>query len=158
VGALVTVRSWALWWLVLFGLWTVMEGTNEAMELAAGAGAAAVAATLAELARRQGLLAFVPEPRWLATVARIPHRLFYEFALVTWALVLELRGRPSRGRWIGGPFPAGAKDARSAGNRATALVIENVTPNTMAVDIDSDENVALKHDLIPGRGTTALPS
>ena len=158
VRALVTVRSWALWWLVLFGLWVVMEGNIEAMELAAGAGAAALAATLAEAARRQGLLAFAPEPWWLAKVGRLPHRLLYEFALVTWALVLKLRARPSRGRWIGAPFPAGGKDARSTGKRAAALVIENVTPNTMAVDIEAGENVALKHDLIPGRGTTALPS
>jgi len=153
-----TLRFWTLWWLVLLGLWVVMEGTNEAMELAAGAGAAALAATLAEVARRQGLLAFAPEPRWLGRAVRLPHRLVYEFAAVSWALVLELRGRPSRGRWLASPFPAGGNDARSTGNRAAALVIENVTPNTMAVDIDADGDEALKHDLIPGRGTTALPS
>ena len=27
----VAVRSWSLWWLALFGLLIVMEGTNEAM-------------------------------------------------------------------------------------------------------------------------------
>jgi hypothetical protein len=158
VDALVTVRSWALWWLVLFGLWVMMEGTNEAMELAAGGGAAALAATLAEVARRQGLLAFAPEPRWLAKVVRLPQCLLYEFAVVTWAFAPKVAGRPSRGRWLAAPFPAGGKDARSAGNRAAAVVIENVTPNTMAVDIDTDANVALKHDLVPGHGTTALPS
>jgi len=151
-------RSWALWWLVLFGLWVVVEGTNEAMELAAGAGAAALAATLAEALRRQGLLAFAPELRWLLRSWRVPHRLLYEFALVTWALVPRLTSRPSRGRWTASPFCVGGADARSAGNRAAALVLENVTPNTMAAEVDREHDAALKHDLLPGHGNTVLPS
>ena len=158
MGALDTVRSWVLWWLVLFGLWIVIEGTNEAMELAAGAGAAALAATLAEVARRQGLLAFAPEPHWLVRAWRLPHRLLYEFALVTWALVPRFAGRPSRGRWAASPFPAGAADARSAGTRAAALVLEDATPNTMVAEIDREHDAALKHDLLPGHGNTVLPT
>jgi hypothetical protein len=158
VGALHVVRSWVSWWLVLFGLWIVLQGDLEAMELWAGAGAAAVAATLAEAARRQGLLAFAPQLRWLAPTWRLPHRLLYEFALVTWALAPRIAGRPSRGRWAASPFPAGGTDARSAGNRAAALVVENVTPNVMAAEIDRDDDAALKHDLLPGHGSTALPS
>jgi hypothetical protein len=128
------------------------------MELAAGAGAAAVAATLAEAARRQGLLAFAPQLRWLVRAWRLPHRLLYEFVVVVWALVPRLAGRPSRGRWSGSPFPAGGVDARSAGNRAAALVLENVTPNVMAAEIDREHEAALKHELVPGHGNTVLPS
>jgi hypothetical protein len=158
VDTLHAVRSWVLWWLALFGLWVVIEGTNEAMELAAGAGAAALAATLAEALRRQGLLAFAPGPRWLVRTWRLPHRLLYEFSLVTWALVPRIAGRPSRGRWSASPFPAGDSDPRSAGDRAAALVLENVTPNTMAAEIDREHRAALKHDLLPGHGNTVLPS
>jgi hypothetical protein len=158
VGALDLVRSWVLWWLTLFGLWVVLQGDLEAMELWAGAGAAALAATLAEAARRQGLLAFTPELRWLVRAWRLPHRLLYEFALVTWALVPRLAGRPSRGRWSASPFQAGGADGRSAGNRAAALVLENVTPNVMAAEIDREHGAALKHDLLPGHGSTVLPS
>jgi hypothetical protein len=157
VAALHVARSWVLWWLVLFGLWVVLQGALEAMELAAGAGAAAVAATLAEAARRQGLLGFAPQLRWLARAWRLPHRLLYEFAVVTWALGLRLAGRRSRGRWAASPFPAGGTDARAAGNRAAALVLENVTPNVMTAEIDRDDDAALKHDLLPGHGSTALP-
>jgi hypothetical protein len=157
VDAVRAVRSWALWWLVLFGLWVVIEGTNEAMELAAGAAAAAVAATLAEALRRQGLLAFAPGPRWIVRAWRLPHRLLYEFALVTWALVPRLTGRPSRGRWVASPFTAGGADARSAGNRAAAQVLEDVTPNSMVAEIDREHSAALKHDLLPGHGNTVLP-
>lgn len=152
------VRSWLLWWLALFGLWIVMEGTNEAMELAAGAGAAAVAATLTEALRRQGLLAFAPGPHLLLRAWRLPHRLLYEFALVTWAVVPRLKGRPSRGRWSASPFPEVEADSHSAGDRAAALVLENVTPNTMAAEVDREHRAALKHDLLPGHGNTVLPS
>jgi hypothetical protein len=36
-------------------------------------------------------------------------------------------------------------------------MLENVAPNTMAVQSE-DGKEALKHALVPGRGTAALPS
>jgi hypothetical protein len=152
------LRSWTLWWLVLFGLWVVIQGTNEAMELAAGAGAAALAATFAEFARRQGLLAFSPEPAWVLKAVRLLWRLPYEFGVVTVALVLDvLRVRRVRSEWAAGRLPGGRYASMAAGNRAAALVAENAAPNTMAIDAEGGAE-ALKHDLVPGRGTAALPS
>src|SRR5919201_1815557 len=125
------VRSWTLWWLVLFGLWNVMQGAAEAMEIAAGAGAAALGATFAELARRQGLLAFAPEPSWLAKAFRLFWRIPYEAAIVTAALARDLlRVRKVRSEWSVAPLPGGRSRTVAAGNRATVLAIENVAPNT----------------------------
>src|SRR5438046_8517426 len=99
-----TFRSWTLWWLVLFGLWNLMQGAWEAMEIAAGAGAAALGATFAEVARRQGLLAFAPQPRWLARSLRLLWRVPYELGIVTRALVLDLLCvRRVRSRWAVAP-------------------------------------------------------
>lgn len=152
------LRSWTLWWLVLFALWIVLQGAWEAMELAAGAGAAVLGATFAEVARRQGLLAFAPEPRWLAKSLRLLWRLPYELGIVTRALVLDLlRIRRVRSEWAWAPLPEGRRAPVAAGNRAAALVVENVAPNTMAIQA-ADRREALKHDLVPGRGTAALPS
>lgn len=154
-----TLVSWTLWWLALFGLWVVMQGTVEAMDLVAGAAAAAVAASLAELIRRQGRLRHAPEPLWLAKGARLVWRLPYEFALVTEALVLDLlRVKQVRSAWLAVPFRSEGPPARAAGNRAAALVLENVSPNTIAVDADAERRVALKHDLVQGRGSSVLPS
>lgn len=151
------LRSWALWWLVLFGLWNVIQGAAEAMEMAAGAGAAALGATFAEAARRQGLLAFAPEPRWLVRSARLLWRLPYEFAIVTVALVRDLlRIRRVRGEWAVSPLPAGRVAAIRAGNRASTLALENVAPNTMAIEAEGGDE-ALRHDLVSGRGTAVLP-
>ena len=148
------LRSWVLWWLVLFGLWNVLQGAWEAMEIAAGAGAAALGATFAEVARRQGLLAFAPDARWLAKVYRPFWRVPYEFAIVARALI-----RPARVRseWKVAALPGGRVAAQRAGNRATALVLENASPNSMAIEAESDDE-ALEHDLVPGHGTAVLPS
>jgi hypothetical protein len=152
------LRSWVLWWLVLFGAWSVMQGAWEEMEIAAGAGAAALGATFAEIARRQELLAFAPDLRWPLKVVRMFWRLPYEFALVTVALVgYLLRVRAVRSEWAVSPLPRGEPSPVAAGNRAAALVVENIAPNTMALQSE-DGTEALKHDLVPGHGTSALPS
>jgi hypothetical protein len=151
------LRSWTLWWLVLFGLWNVLQGAAEKMEMAAGAGAAALAATFAELARRQGLLAFAPDAGWLAKVYRPFWRVPYEFAVVTVTLGRRLLGGRVRSEWSVAPLPRGRDAAARAGNKAAVLTVENVSPNTMAIEAE-DGDEALKHDLAPGHGTAALPS
>jgi hypothetical protein len=152
------VRSWALWWLVLFGLWNVMQGAAEEMEIAAGAGAAALGATFAEFARRQGLLAFAPGAGWSARIVRVFWRVPYEFEIVGAALVRDLlRIRRVRSEWTVAPLPTNRNATVRAGDRATVLALENVAPNTMAIEAERGDE-ALKHDLVPGRGTTALPS
>jgi hypothetical protein len=151
------LRSWALWWLALFWLWMLMQGAWEAMEIAAGAGAAALGATLAEAARRQGLLAFAPETRWLGRGLRLLWRLPYEFGIVTDALVRDVLGiRRVRSRWAVNPLPTARRIAVAEGDRAAALAAENVAPNTMAIEA-ADGGEALKHDLVPGRGNAVLP-
>ena len=158
MGALGTVRSWALWWLVLFGLWVVMQGTVEAMELAAGAGAAALAATLLELARRQRLLRFAPNAAAIASAARIPWQMVRELWILASALVRDLTGiRRVRSAWVAVPFEAGGDDPVSAGNRAVRPLIDNVTPLTVVADVDCDRDVALKHDLVPSRASKTVP-
>jgi multisubunit Na+/H+ antiporter MnhE subunit len=151
------VRSWTLWWLALFGLYVVMQGTNEQMELAAGAGAAALGASLLELVRRQGLLRFAPGARALAQAGRVPFQVIREFSVITVALVLDLTGRRRiRSGWVAVPFEAGGDDPVSAGNRALAPLLNNVSPNTVVVDIDCDRNLALKHDLVPARAAKTV--
>jgi hypothetical protein len=158
VDALVTVRSWTLWWLVLFGLWVVMEGTNEGMELAAGAGAAALGAALLELVRRQGLLRFAPGVAAITPVARLPAQILREFWILTVSLALDLaRVRRVRSAWVAVPFEAGGRDPVAAGNRALRPLIDNVSPLTIVADVDCERDVALKHDLVPSRASKTVP-
>jgi len=113
------LRSWTLWWLALLGLYIVMEGTNEQMELAAGAGAAALGATLLELLRRRGLLRLAPGVAALASVARLPAQILREFWILTVSLGLDLAGiRRIRSAWVAVPFEAGGGAPVAAGNPA----------------------------------------
>ena len=152
------LRSFAFWWLVLFALWNVLEGAWEAMEIGAGAGAAALGAALAELARRQGLLRFAPDVPAIRAAAGVPWQVVRDFAFVTAALVLELlRVRRVRGAWVAVPFQTGGDDPVSAGNRAARVIEDNVSPNTIVADVDPERNVALKHDLVPKWASKSMP-
>ena len=153
-----TIRSLALWWLVLFGLWNVLEGAWEEMEIGAGAGAAVLGAVLAELARRQGLLRFAPDLPAVGAALRVPWQVVRDFAFVTAALILELlRVRRVRGAWIAVPFATGGDDPVSAGTRAARVIEDNVSPNTIVADIDPEREVALKHDLVPKWASRSVP-
>jgi hypothetical protein len=153
------VRSWVLWWLVLFGVWNLMQGAWEEMEIAAGAGAAALGATFAEVARRQGLLSFAPPAETLAKGLGAPWRLIYEYGVLTWVVLARvLRVHDVRSVWLAVPYDGGAADPVSRGRRAAAVLIENISPNTIGVDVDCDGDVALRHDLDPRFGSSGFPS
>jgi hypothetical protein len=144
--------------LALFGLWIVMQGSTDVMEVAAGAGAAALGATLLELVRRQGQLRFAPDAAGIATAGRIPWQIVREFWILTSALALDLTGvRRISSAWVAVPFEGGGDDPRSAGNRALRPLIDNVTPLTVVADVDPDRDVALKHDLVPSRASKTVP-
>jgi hypothetical protein len=152
------LRSWTLWWLALLGLYVVMEGTNEQMELAAGAGVAALGATLLELLRRRGLLRLAPDAAAISSVARLPAQILREFWILMSSLALDLaRIRRIRSAWVAVPFEAGGEDPVSAGNRALRPLMDNVTPLTIVADVDCDRDVALKHDLVPSRASKTVP-
>lgn len=147
-----------LWWLALFGWWVVLVGTNAGLELVAGACAALLGALLALGARRQGLLRYRFEGRWLAKALKIPWKVVQEIAVVFWALALNLAGlRRLSSRYRAFDFPAGGDDPTSRGRRAVATELDALSPNTLPVDIDPDTGLALRHELDPRRTSNDLP-
>jgi hypothetical protein len=153
-----TVRFVVLWLCALFAWWVVLVGTNAGLELIA-AGCAGVLATLLALAlRHQRQLAYRFEPRWLLKTPKAPVRVLPELAIVFWALFLHLaRIKPVRSVYRAVPFPAGRADAVSAGRRALASLTDVFSPNTVPIDVDCEDGVALRHDLDPGRASKSLP-
>jgi Na+/H+ ion antiporter subunit len=146
------VRSIALWWLSLFGLWLLFVGTREQYELIAGACAAAAGAVFAEVLRSQRLLRFRFEPRWAAKAAAVPWRVVRDFGILVRALFLHVaRVRPIRSSYVAVPFPGGGSDPASAGRRALATLLGTVSPNGIVIDIDPERDVALRHDLVPSK-------
>jgi len=147
-----------LWWIALFGWWIVLVGTNAGLELVAGACAAVLAALLAAGLRRQRLLRFRFEPRWLAKTLKVPWTVIRELGVVFWALALHLIGvRRIRSAYRTLPFPTGGADAISAGRRAVATEADALSPNGIPMDMDCERGVALRHELDPRHASDALP-
>ena len=58
--------TWLVWWVLLMSLWVMLDDSLATDELLAGAGAAAIAALVAELATYQAATRFRMRIRWLA--------------------------------------------------------------------------------------------
>ena len=153
-----TARFVVLWWLALGGWWVLLVGTNAGVELVAGACAATIGTAFALAIRRQRLLRFRFEPRWLAKTSKVPWKVIEELGVVLWALVLQLaRRRPIRSAYRAFPFPAGREDAVSAGRRAIATLADSMSPNTVPLDIDLERGLVLRHELDPRHASNELP-
>jgi hypothetical protein len=153
-----TARFAVLWWLALGGWWVLLVGTNSGLELIAAACAALLGTGLALGARRQRLLRFRFEPRWLVKALKEPYVIIRELGVVLWALVLHLaRVRPVAGAYRAIPFPAGREDAVSAGRRAMATLADTLSPNTLPLDVDIERGVALRHELDTRRASNDMP-
>jgi hypothetical protein len=153
-----TLRFVALWWVGLGGWWLLVVGTNAGLEEIAGACAAALGALFALAMRRQRLLVFRFEGRWLARTLKVPWNVVREVGVVLCALALHLaRVRPIASAYRAIPFPAGRADAVSAGRRAVAALADAVSPNAYSVDMDCERGVALRHELDPRHSSNEVP-
>ena len=85
--------AWLSWFALLFGLWLLLVGTVQEVELVAGLCAAAVGASVADVVRSLGLLRFGVEWRWLRLGWRPLVRVVPDFVLVLAALVRRPQGR-----------------------------------------------------------------
>ena len=146
------VVAWAAWWIALFWLWLLLVGQWNREQLVAAAIAAAIAASLAELARsRTAFGAAVPLPV-LAAVPRALAMVVADFVILAWALVASVvRRRIVRGEFVSRELERGSWVARGAGPRAWTVLVASYSPNAYVVDVDPDTRHVLLHDLIPHR-------
>jgi hypothetical protein len=148
-----TAAAWLLWWIALFWLWMLLVGDWNQIEWIGGACVAAVGATIGELARRLSGVSLVPA--W-GVIRALPSAwlvVFADFGIVMWALVLSLvRREVVRGSYVTRPFAAGDRtDPHGIAYRAWTVLVAGYSPNAYVVDIDTEENTVLLHDLIPWR-------
>jgi hypothetical protein len=66
------VGAWLAWWVVLMSFWVMLDDSLATDELLAGAGAAAIAALIAELASYQAAVRFRMRFEWLVPALRLP--------------------------------------------------------------------------------------
>jgi hypothetical protein len=129
-------------WIALFWLWLLMAGDWNRIEVVAAACAAAVAATLGEIARvRAGVDPHIPL-RWVGKAWTVPGQIVVDFGIVLLALA-----RRRRGVLREHPFPT----EEGPGVRAWAAYAANFSPNAFVVDIGDGRT--LVHDLVPNRSS-----
>jgi multisubunit Na+/H+ antiporter MnhE subunit len=145
---------WMAWWLALLGLWLLLVSVNTA-EFVAGLGAAAAAATAAEVVRTQGLVRFDPDPRWVLRIWRVPRSILRDCWVLTRALAQHLRGKPVNSGFRAIPFRSGGDDARASARRALVVPAISVSPNTYVIGIDEEADLMLVHQLVAAPKNTA---
>jgi multisubunit Na+/H+ antiporter MnhE subunit len=146
------VRAWLIWWALLMALWIIVDDSVDTDELLAGAGAAVLAALLAELAGH-GAAALGMPAGWLLPVVRLPADVARDTWTVFGALARTLVRRQAPDsvfRQL--PVAYGAETPTGRLRRALLIGVRSLAPNTFALGIDADRNVMVVHQLDPDRG------
>ena len=144
------IAFWLSWWAVAYALWVLAVFKTQPAELIAGAVAAALAATGAELVRSRGYAPFAPDLAWSRGLLRVPK----EVVLDTWRMAMLLVRHFVRGERIEGSFrvvrfrTGRDEDPRAQAVRAVAAWLGCVSPNTYVLGVDENHEVALLHQLI----------
>jgi multisubunit Na+/H+ antiporter MnhE subunit len=132
----------------MLGLWLLLTGTVSPAEVLAGAGAAALASSVAELAQYQAGAHLRVRLRWLAAATRLPARLISETASAFAALWVQVvRGRRPASVFRTVPERWGGDDPAGSTRRALVVVGMSATPNRIVLGLDEERGVAVVHQL-----------
>jgi len=146
------VIGWLCFWAAAFWLWLLLVGEWNEIELLAAVIAATATATAAEYARAIGALPMRVPLRRLVSLVSAVAMVPVDFAVLMAMLLAGIaRGRMPEGRFVVHEWPVDGDDPESRGIRAWTAFAANFSPNAYVVDIDTEEQVVLLHDLVPLR-------
>jgi multisubunit Na+/H+ antiporter MnhE subunit len=148
--------AWLAWWVLLMSFWVILDDSIATDELLAGAGAAALAAFLAELATYQAAARVRIRARWLARVIELPGQLAGDSVIVfaaLWRRLAHGQEPPSGFRVL--PVSYGDDTAEGRTRRALLVGGESVAPNTFVLGIDKATNTMVIHQLVVDEGEAA---
>jgi multisubunit Na+/H+ antiporter MnhE subunit len=156
VPAVRRAGAWLVWWVLLMSLWVIVDDSIALDELLAGAGAAALAAFLAELVTHQAGTRFRMRAGWLVPALGLPGEVVRDTVIVFAALWRRLaRGeQPSSGFR---ELPVRYGDASDEGVTRRVLLVggRSVAPNTFVLGIDRERDVMVVHQLVANEGEAA---
>jgi multisubunit Na+/H+ antiporter MnhE subunit len=146
------VGSWLVWWVLLMSFWVMIDDSVNADELWAGAGAAALAALLAELVTYQAGARFRMRFEWLVPALRLPGQVARDMVTVYAALWRCLvRGEQPPSAFLDLPARFGDDSPEGVTRRTLLVGGTSVAPNTFVLGIDKDTDVMVVHRLVAGR-------
>jgi multisubunit Na+/H+ antiporter MnhE subunit len=148
--------AWLAWWVLLMSFWVILDDSIATDELLAGAGAAALAALLAELVTYQAAARVRIRTRWLARVIGLPGQLAGDTVIVfaaLWRRLARAEEPPSGFRVL--PVAYGDDTAEGKTRRALLVGGRSIAPNTIAAGLDKDTDTMVIHQLVVNEGEAA---
>jgi hypothetical protein len=147
-------RAWLVTFVVLWSGWILLAGEWNHYEWIAATGAAAVAATVAEIARsRSGVSARLPGA-WLRRGHSAFLQVFVDFGIVLCVLARStLRGEAVRGEFHSHESDMAGNGAAAVGTRAWRTLLADYSPNAYVVDVDHETGAVLLHELVLRRSS-----
>ena len=143
------IGSWVVWWVLLMSLWVMLDDSLATDELLAGAGAAAIAALLAELATYQAATRFRMRVRWLVPALRLPGQVAADLVTVYAALWRRLaRGEQPDSAFVTEPVRYGDDTPAGVTRRVLLIGGRSIAPNAFALGIDRGSETMILHQLV----------
>jgi multisubunit Na+/H+ antiporter MnhE subunit len=148
--------AWLTWWVLLMSFWVILDDSIATDELLAGAGAAVLAAFLAELVTYQAAARVRIRARWLAQIFELPGQLAGDTVIVFAALWRRLaHGEEPPSGFRVAPVPYGDDTAEGKTRRALLVGGKSIAPNSFVLGIDKDTNSMVIHQLVVNEGEAA---
>jgi multisubunit Na+/H+ antiporter MnhE subunit len=152
------IGAWVTWWVLLMSFWVILDDSIALDELLAGAGAAAIGATIAELAGYQAGTRLRLRVEWLGPALRLPAQVARDTGIIFAALWRQLaRGQEPASGFRELPVRVGGDTDEDVTRRVLLVGGRSVAPNLFALGIDRERGTMLVHELImrpaePGEG------
>jgi multisubunit Na+/H+ antiporter MnhE subunit len=148
--------AWLVWWVLLMSLWVIVDDSIAPDELLAGAGAAALAAFLAELVTHRAAARFRMRAGWVAPALGLPGQVVRDTVIVFTALWRRLaRGEQPPGGFREIYVRFGGATDEGVTRRVLLVGGRSVAPNTIAAGIDPERDVMVVHQLVATEGKAA---
>lgn len=148
--------AWLTWWVLLMSFWVILDDSIAADELLAGAGAAALAAFLAELVTHQAATRVRIRAGWLVRVIELPGQVAGDTVIVfaaLWRRLAHGAEPPSGFRRL--PVRYGDDTAEGRTRRALLIGGKSIAPNSIAAGLDKDTDTMVIHQLVVNEGEAA---
>ncbi len=140
---------WLIWWALLMSLWIIIDDKLATDELLAGGGAAALAATLAELAGYQANTRLRLRLAWLGPAVALPADVVRDTGIVfgvLWRLLAH--GHEPASGFSELPVRFGDQSVEAKARRALLVGGKSLAPNTFVLGLDPERQVMVVHQLV----------
>lgn len=145
--------SWLAWWVLLLAFWIAVDDSLAVDEVLAGAGAAAIAALVADLALYQAAVRLRIRPRWLVPALRLPGKVVADTVTVYAALWRRMvRGEQPDSGFVTEPVRYGGEGAEDMTRRVLLTGGRSLAPNEFVLGIDAETDTMVLHQLVRKNG------